>query len=90
MKHPLAEQREACPTIPLSFNQFELGHMALNHAIINPPGETSSHGVFVFLNARSKGLEFGKFAVFYLSKPGIELLSCRPCVKEGVSQPQSR
>jgi len=64
MKHPLAEQREACPAVPLSFNQFQLGHLSLNHTIIEPPGETSSHGVFVFLNPRSKGLEFGKFAVF--------------------------
>ena len=66
MKHPLAEQREACPTIPLSFNQFELGHMALNHTIINPPGETSSHGVFVFLYSSGKRLEFGKVAALHL------------------------
>src|SRR6266567_3542091 len=51
MKYPLAEQRKARPTIPLSFDQFQLGHMSLHHTIIDPPGETGSHRVFVFLDA---------------------------------------
>jgi len=43
--------------------------------LTSPPGKTSSHRIFVFLNSRGKGLEFGKVAVFYLGQPGIEGLS---------------
>src|SRR6266700_8278145 len=75
VKHPFSEQREGCPTIALSFDQFQLGHVSLDHAVIDPPGETSSHGVFVFLHSSSKRLEFRKFAAFHLIKPGIEMLS---------------
>ncbi|SRR6266487_3629298 len=75
MKHPFAQQRKACPAIPLSFDQFELGHVAFDYAIVDPPGETSSHRIFVFLDPSSKGLEFGKLAAFYLVQPGIEALS---------------
>src|SRR6266571_1321189 len=70
-----AEKRKACLAISLSFDQFQLGHMAFHHAVIDPPGETSSHRVFVFLNSSGKGLEFGKFAAFYLSQPGIKEFS---------------
>jgi hypothetical protein len=42
MKHPLAQERKSCPAITLSFDQFELGDMALDHAVIDPPGEASS------------------------------------------------
>src|SRR6266700_7383829 len=75
MKHPLAEQGKASPAIALSFDQFELGHVSLHSAIIDPPGETSFHCIFVFLDPSRKGLEFGKMAVFHLSKPGVKALS---------------
>src|SRR5713226_2498932 len=76
MKYSLAEQRKASLAIPLSFDQFQLRHVTLDHAVIDPPGETSSHGIFVFLHSSSKGLEFGKVAAFHLGQPGIEVLSC--------------
>src|SRR5260370_9637039 len=75
VKHELAEQRKACSAILLSFNQFQLGHVSLNHAVIDPPGETSSHGIFVFLDSRGKRLEFRQLAACYLVKPSIEVLS---------------
>ncbi len=76
VKHPFAEQRKARPTIPLPFDQFQLGHVSLDHAVIDPPGETSSHGVFVFLHPSRKRLEFRKVTLFHLVKPGIEMLTC--------------
>src|SRR5258707_7820715 len=76
VKHPFSEQRKARPTIPLPFDQFELGHVSLDHAVIDPPGETSSHGVFVFLHPSRKRLEFRKGALFHLVKPGIKMLTC--------------
>src|SRR6266700_2491951 len=76
VKHPFSEQREGCPTIALSFDQFQLGHVSLDHAVIDPPGETSSHGVFVFLYPSRKRLEFRKVALFHLVKPGIKMLTC--------------
>ncbi len=75
VKHALAEQRKACSAIPLSFNQFQLGHVSLNHAVIDPPGQTSSHGIFVFLDSSGKRLEFRQLAACYLVKPSIEVLS---------------
>ena len=75
VKHTLAEQRKACLTIPLSFDQFQLGHLSLDHPVIDPPGETSSHGLFVFLDPSSKGLEFGKLTALHLLKPAIKALS---------------
>ena len=75
MQHSLAQQREACPTISLSFDQFQFRDVSLDHPVIDPPGEASSHGVFIFLDPRGKGLEFGKVTVFYLGQPGIKVLS---------------
>src|SRR5258706_2893781 len=80
VKHPFSEQRKARPTIPLPFDQFQLSHVSLDHAVIDPPGETSSHAVFVFLHPSRKRLECSKVALFYLAKPGIEMLS-RACAQ---------
>src|SRR5260370_285132 len=49
--------------------------MALYHAVVDPPGETISHRVFVFLYSGSEGLEFEKVAALHLGKPDIEALS---------------
>jgi hypothetical protein len=76
VKDAFSQQRKACPTISLSFDQFQFRHVSLNHAVIDPPGETSSYGVFVFLHSLSKRLQFGKVATFHLLKPGIKMLSC--------------
>ena len=38
MKDAFAEQRKARFTIPLSFDQFQLGHLSFDHAVIDPPG----------------------------------------------------
>src|SRR5436305_3176383 len=75
VKHPFSEQRKARPTIPLPFDQFQFGHVSLDHAVIDPPGEASSHGVFVLLHPSRKRLEFRKVALFHPVKPGIELFS---------------
>ena len=75
MKNPFSQERKIGSTIALSFDQFELGHLSFNHAVINPPGETSSHGIFVFFYSSSKGLEFSKLAAFHLGKPSIEVFS---------------
>jgi hypothetical protein len=50
MQHSLAQEWKARPAIALSFDQFEFGHVALDHAITDPPSETGSYCVFVFLN----------------------------------------
>jgi len=75
MEDPFSEQRKTRSAVCLSFDQFEFGHMTFSHAVIDPPGETGSHRIFVFLDASSKGLKFGKFAAFHLGQPGIEMLS---------------
>ena len=75
MQYPLAQERKTCPPISLPFDQFELGHISLNHSVTPLPGETISHCVFVFLDPRSKGLEFGKITAFYLGQPGVEMSS---------------
>ena len=75
MKDAFAQERKACPTISLSFDQFQLRHVPLHHPVTDPPSETSSHGIFVFLYSRSKGLEFGQVAAFHLLKPGVKVLS---------------
>ena len=75
MQHPLAQQRKASLAIALSFDQFQFGHMAFDHAIVDPPGEAIFHGIFVFLDSSGKRLDFRKLAVCYLVKPGIEVLS---------------
>src|SRR5260370_26603513 len=72
MKHPHTKERKNGLSIPLSFDQFQLRHMTLDHSIVDPPGETSSHCVFVFLDPSSKGLEFWKIAAVHLGKPGLE------------------
>lgn len=75
MKDALAQQWKARSPIALSFDQFQLRHVSLDHAVIDPPGQTISHCVFVFLDPSSKRLEFGEPAAFNLSQPGIELFS---------------
>ncbi len=67
MKDTLAEQGKPCTTISLSFDEFELGHVAFDHAVIDPPGEPSSHRLFVFLNSCGKGLEFREVTLVHLS-----------------------
>jgi hypothetical protein len=54
MKYPLAQQWKAGSPIALSFDQFQFGHMALDHAVIDRPGQASSHSVFVFHDPRSE------------------------------------
>src|SRR5689334_9110531 len=58
MEDPLAQKGKSSLAISLSFEQFELGDMAFHHSVIDPPSETSSHGIFVFLYPSHKGLEF--------------------------------
>ena len=55
VKHPFTQERKARSAISLPFDQFQLGHVSLNHAVIDPPGEASSHRVFVFLDASCRG-----------------------------------
>ena len=57
MNNPLAKQRKTSSAIALSFDQFQFGHMAFDHAIVDPPGEAIFHGVFVFLDSSGKGLD---------------------------------
>src|SRR5579884_615947 len=75
MKDPFSQQRKACSTIALSFDQFQLGDVSLDHAVIDPPGQTISHRVFVFLDPRGKGEQFRNLAAFYLGQPSIEMVS---------------
>jgi hypothetical protein len=42
MEYPLTEQRKASLSIHLTLNELELRYMSFNHAVIDPPGETSS------------------------------------------------
>ena len=75
MKHPFAEQWKACSTISLPFEQFQLCDVSLDHPVIDPPGKTGSHRLFVFLYSNGKGLEFGKVAALHLGQPWIEEFS---------------
>ncbi len=75
MKDAFSQQRKAHPAIALSFDQFQFRHLSLDHAVVDPPGETSSHCIFVFLDPSRKGLEFGKLAACYFVQPSIEVLS---------------
>src|SRR6266480_4432813 len=79
MKDAFSKERKASPTISLSFDQFELGDMSLDHAVIDSPSETSSHRIFVFLDPTSKGLQLREMAVFYLSQPRLEALCSCAC-----------
>ena len=71
MKDTLAEQGEPCTTVALSFDQFQLGDVALDHSVVDQPGEAGSHRLFVFLDASREGLQFGNATFAYASQPGI-------------------
>ncbi len=75
MKHAFAEKRKARPAISLPFDELQLCHVSLHNAVVDPPGETGSHCVFIFLNPRGKGLEFRQFTAFYLGQPSIKEFS---------------
>ena len=75
MEHPLAQEGKASSPISLPFDELQLRHVTLDHPVTDPPGETSSHGIFVFLDRSPKGLQFGKFAAGYLGQPGVEAFS---------------
>lgn len=75
MEHALTEQGKACFSVSLPFDEFQLVHMAFDHAVIDPPGETGSHCLFVFLDSSGKRPEFGDLAAGYLGQPGIEVFS---------------
>ncbi len=66
MKDPLAQQRKTGSAVPLPFDEFKLGHMAFDHTIIDPPGEPSSHCLFVFLNPCGQGPQFRDVALLHL------------------------
>jgi len=59
VKHPLAQERKSGLAIHLPLDELELCRVSFDHAVIDPPGETSSHRNFVFLDPRSKGLDIG-------------------------------
>lgn len=67
MKHLLAKQGWLCPAIHLALNKLHFGHMRFDHVVIDQPGQTSLHRIFVFFYSRSKGLKFWKST---LSTPG--------------------
>src|SRR6266536_5230871 len=75
VKDPFSEKGKSCSAITLSFDQFQLCHVPFNHAIVDPPGETSPHSVFVFFYPRGKRLQFGKVAALHLGEPSIQVLS---------------
>jgi len=75
MKNPFSEKGESGSAIALSFDQFQLRHVSFDHSVADPPGETCSHGIFVFFHRSLKRLEFGQFAALHLGKPSIKALS---------------
>jgi hypothetical protein len=75
VKHPFTQQRKPSSAISLPFDELQLRHVSLNHAITDPPSQASSHCIFVFLDPGGKGLEFGKLAAGYLGQPDIEGVS---------------
>jgi hypothetical protein len=38
MKNPFSQEGKSGSAIALPFDQFELGHVSLHHAVIDPPG----------------------------------------------------
>jgi hypothetical protein len=69
MQHTLAKQLEAGPTIALSFDPFQLGHMALDHAVVLRKGQSCQHCGFVSFHASKKALQFSDLAGFHAAEP---------------------
>src|SRR5207248_1132451 len=69
MKHSLAQERKTSSAVALSFDQFQLGHLPFDHAVVERKAETRSHRLFVFLNPGSEGLQFCKATLRHLSQP---------------------
>ena len=65
VQHAEASQRKTSLPVSLTFDQFELGHMPFYHAVIDPPAETCSHRLFIFLDAFGKGLQLSDAALVY-------------------------
>ena len=66
MQHTLAKQLEAGPTVSLSFDEFELGHMAFDHGVVDLPGEACLNCGFVSLDSSREALQFRKTTVLDL------------------------
>jgi hypothetical protein len=75
MKDAFAQERKSGPAVALSFDQFEFGHMALDHAVVDRPGEACLDSLFVFLDARSEGLQFSKVACLDALEPSTQAIS---------------
>ena len=75
MEHPFAKQGKASLPVALSFDKFQLGYLTLDHAVIDPPGEASSHCLLIFLHACGKGLQFRKVTSVDWHQPVVEALS---------------
>jgi hypothetical protein len=71
MEHSFSQQWKARAAVALPFDQFQLGHLALDHPVVDRPRETGSHRVFVFFVAGSERLQFGNTAFRHSSQPGI-------------------
>jgi hypothetical protein len=76
MEHPKASQRKASLPVALSFDQFQLGDMTLDHAVIDPPGEASSRlASLSFSTPVAKACSGGKVTSVDLHQPVVEALS---------------
>jgi hypothetical protein len=58
MKHVFAEQRETSLAVSLSFDEFELGHMAFDHGVVDLPGEPCLNCGFVSFDSSREALQW--------------------------------
>jgi hypothetical protein len=58
MKDAFAQESKSGPPIALPFDEFQLGHMAFHHGVVDVPGEPRLDGGFVPLYSSSKALQF--------------------------------
>jgi hypothetical protein len=82
MKKPLTEQGKTGSPISLPFHEFKLGHVPLDHAIVDRKAQPRLNCLFVFRYPRSKTMQFGKIALGNMLQPVIETV-CFSLAKHG-------
>jgi hypothetical protein len=75
MEKALAEQRDACSSIPHPFDQLQFVDVALNQSVVLGEGQSCRHCSLVSLNTGSKPLQFTNLARSGLLKPSVQPFS---------------
>jgi hypothetical protein len=67
----LTEQGKSCSSIHRSFDEFQLVHMALDHSVIDGPGQTGLDCGFVFLYPVGKALKFWEITLLNVCEASL-------------------